>query len=291
MGFQSIQAMLEAESAQGKPLWQVIMEDDARESGISITASKARMTRLWEAMKAASRDYEGSLRSASGLAGGDGALMQDGILQKKLLCGEFMGQVMAQALQMGESNACMKRIVASPTAGSCGVLPAVLIPFQKKHGTPDEMIFHALYIAAGVGQVIATRACISGAEGGCQAEIGAASAMAAAAAVYLQGGNSQQSMQAGAFALKNLLGLVCDPVAGLVEVPCIKRNVIGAVNALSSADMAICGIRSAIPFDEVIDAMQEIGRKMAPSLRETGEGGLAGTPTGLEIRKRVFKPF
>lgn len=291
MGFQSIQAMLEAESEQGLLLWQVIMEDDARESGITAAQSQAHMRKLWEAMKSASRDYEDRLRSTSGLVGGDGALMRDGIRQKEPLCGDFMGQVIAQALQMGESNACMKRIVASPTAGSCGVLPAVLIPYQNKHNTTDDIILQALYIAAGVGQVIATRASISGAEGGCQAEIGSASAMAAAAAVYLRGGDSGQSMQAGAFALKNLLGLVCDPVAGLVEVPCVKRNVIGAVNALSSADMALCGIRSVIPFDEVIDAMQEIGRKMPSSLRETGEGGLAGTPTGLEIRKRIIKPF
>ncbi len=288
MSFQSIQEMLNAEKQQGLPLWQIIMEEDARETGISAEESKARMSQLWGAMRAASREYEDSLRSTSGLVGGDGARMRDGIKQHEPICGEFIGLVIAQALQMAESNACMKRIVAAPTAGSCGVLPAVLLPYQSKHNIPDERMLESLYIAAGVGQIIATRACISGAEGGCQAEIGSASAMAAAAVVYLAGGDSDQSMQAGAIALKNLLGLVCDPVAGLVEVPCVKRNVIGAVNALSAADMALCGIQSVIPFDEVIDAMREVGSQMSPGLRETGEGGLAGSPTGIKIKKRVL---
>jgi len=186
---------------------------------------------------------------------------------------------------MGESNACMKRIVAAPTAGACGVLPAVLVPFFQNRHCDSQKIIEAMYVAAGIGQVIASRASISGAAGGCQAEIGSASAMAAGALVHLQGGNCEQIIHACAMALKNLLGLVCDPVAGLVEVPCVKRNVIGTVNALSCADMAMAGITSKIPPDQVIDAMKEEGDKMDASLRETALGGLAATPFAFEFKE------
>ena len=205
---------------------------------------------------------------------------------KEPLCGPFVSKVIARALEMGESNACMKRIVAAPTAGACGVLPAVLVPLYEEERVSEDEVIHALYTAAGIGQVIASRAFIAGAAGGCQAEIGAASAMAAGALVFLQGGDEEQISHGAAMALKNLLGLVCDPVAGLVEVPCVKRNVIGAVNALSSADMALAGITSRIPPDQVIDAMKEVGESMHVSLRETGEGGVANTP---EARKNQGK--
>ena len=188
---------------------------------------------------------------------------------------------------MGESNACMKRIVAAPTAGACGVLPAVLVPLYEEERVSEDEVIHALYTAAGIGQVIASRAFIAGAAGGCQAEIGAASAMAAGALVFLQGGDEEQISHGAAMALKNLLGLVCDPVAGLVEVPCVKRNVIGAVNALSSADMALAGITSRIPPDQVIDAMKEVGESMHVSLRETGEGGVANTPEARKIKGKT----
>ena len=189
---------------------------------------------------------------------------------------------------MGESNACMKRIVAAPTAGACGVLPAILVPYFKRINKDSDRIICSMYVAAGIGQIIALRASISGAQGGCQAEIGSASAMSAGALVYLEGGDCKQIIHAAAMALKNLLGLVCDPVAGLVEVPCVKRNVIGAVNAVSSAQMALAGITSRIPPDQVIDAMREVGDKMDVSLRETGHGGLAATTYGKEIAERLF---
>lgn len=183
----------------------------------------------------------------------------------------------------------MKRIVAAPTAGSCGVLPAVLIPLAEERDVPEETILEALYIAAGFGQVTALRASVAGAEGGCQAEIGTASAMAAAALTHILGGTAQQCADAYAIALGNLLGLVCDPVAGLVEVPCVKRNVIGAVNAVSAANMAVAGITSRIPVDEVIDAMGEVGDALPASLRETGLGGLAATPTGRQEAERITR--
>ena len=204
-------------------------------------------------------------------------------LPEETLCGPFLQQVISTALKTGECNACMGCIVAAPTAGASGVMPAVLLPTQEKFSLSDEVMIQALYVAAGFGQIIATRASISGAEGGCQAEIGSASAMAAAALVHLRKGTPAQMAAACAMALKNLLGLVCDPVAGLVEVPCVKRNVIGAMNALSCADMALAGITSAIPCDEVIDAMRSVGDSLPSSLRETGQGGLAATPTGRRI--------
>ena len=205
----------------------------------------------------------------------------------KSRCVVHLSKVIARALEMGESNACMKRIVAAPTAGACGVLPAVLVPLYEEERVSEDEVIHALYTAAGIGQVIASRAFIAGAAGGCQAEIGAASAMAAGALVFLQGGDEEQISHGAAMALKNLLGLVCDPVAGLVEVPCVKRNVIGAVNALSSADMALAGITSRIPPDQVIDAMKEVGESMHVSLRETGEGGVANTPEARKIKEKL----
>jgi len=240
------------------------------------------MRGMWEAMKGAERNYDGSLQSRSGLVGGAGKTMRAYVESGNTLCGPFVGKVMASALAMGESNACMKRIVAAPTAGACGVLPAVLVNYQKEKGTADEQIVRALYTAAGIGQVVAARAYIAGASGGCQAEIGTASAMAAGTLTALGGGTPSQITHAAAMALKNLLGLVCDPVGGLVEVPCVKRNVIGSVNALSAADMALAGIISRIPPDQVIDAMREVGDQMHPSLRETGQGGLANTPAARE---------
>ena len=276
--FGSVEALLAA--AAEKPLWRAVLEDDCRDRDADPDASLARMGRLWQAMKQSAADYDPARRSASGMTGGAGGQMA---ALADPLCGPFIQEVMATALKMGEHNACMGRIVAAPTAGACGVLPAVLLPLQKKEQLSDEKIVECLYVSAGFGQVIAARASISGAEGGCQAEVGSASAMAAAALVYLRGGSNAQMAAACAMALQNVMGLVCDPVAGLVEVPCVKRNVMGAVNALSCADMALAGLAQVIPCDEVIDAMGAVGRALPFSLRETGEGGLAATPTGRRI--------
>ena len=286
MAFSSIESMIE--KAAGMPLWEAVLADDMAERGCTREDSFEKMAQLWRTMREADGEYDPVQRSLSGLVGGDGGRMAKAAASGESVCGSFVGQVMARALKMGECNACMKRIVAAPTAGSCGVLPAVLISFREHFGASDDDIVQALFVAAGVGQVIAQRAFISGAEGGCQAEIGSASAMAAAAVVTLRGGTSEQAAHAVAMALKSLLGLVCDPVAGLVEVPCVKRNVIGAVNALTSADMALAGIRSAIPPDEVIDAMRNVGERMHLSLKETAEGGLAATPTARLIAAEVM---
>lgn len=285
--FESLQAILEVCAEKQKPFWEVVLEDDIEERMVSRENSLQKMEDTWNAMLEAAAGYDTSLRSQSGLVGGDGGKMAAYFQNGNSLCGDFVVKVMAGALQMGESNACMKRIVAAPTAGACGVLPAVLVPYFQEQRATKESIIRAMYVAAGIGQVIAYRASISGAAGGCQAEIGSASAMAAGALVYLQGGEETAIIHASAMALKNLLGLVCDPVAGLVEVPCVKRNVVGAVNALSAADMALAGIRSRISPDQVIDAMREVGDKMHSSLKETALGGLATTPDGMEIADKM----
>ena len=260
--FGSVEAMLSASA--DKPLWRAVLEDDCQDRDADPAASLARMGRLWQAMKESLEEYDPARRSASGLSGGQGARMAD---LADPICGPFVQEVASVALKLGEHNACMGRIVAAPTAGACGVLPAVLIPLQRREGLSDETMVECLYVSAGFGQVIAQRASISGAEGGCQAEVGSASAMAAACAMALQ----------------NVMGLVCDPVAGLVECPCVKRNVMGAVNALTCADMALAGLSSPIPCDEVIDAMGAVGRSLPSALRETGQGGLAATPSGRRI--------
>lgn len=223
-------------------------------------------------------------KSLSGLVGGDAAKVQAHWKSGKSLAGNRITGAMARALAVAEVNASMGKIVAAPTAGSCGVLPGVLFTVEEALGCTEEDLATALFTAAGIGMVIADRANVSGAEGGCQAEIGSAAAMAAAAAVELSGGTPSQSSHAAAIALKSFLGLVCDPVAGLVEVPCVKRNAMAASVALSAADMALAGVESRIPLDEVIDAMNEIGKQMPCSLRETAQGGLAATPTGRRIK-------
>ncbi len=291
MAYDSLQEIVAVCREKNKPFWEVILEEDMSERDVSRQDSISKMHSTWDAMLLAASSYDPNLKSKSGLAGGDGAKMEQYQISRgaESLCGEYVVGCISGALQMGESNACMKRIVAAPTAGACGVLPAVLVPYFQKRGCNTERIIEAMYVAAGIGQVIAARASISGAAGGCQAEIGSASAMAAGALVHLQGGNCEQIIHASAMALKNLLGLVCDPVAGLVEVPCIKRNVIGTVNALSCADMAMAGITSKIPPDQVIDASKEIGDKMDASFRETALGGLAATPAGMDAAGRVLE--
>lgn len=289
MGFTSLADIAERAREKEFSFWRVILEDDCMFSQVEPEEFWKKMQEMYEAMREADQGYDGSLKSASGLVGGDGSRMEAYVEAGKGLCGPFFGRVIARALKMGESNACMKRIVAAPTAGSCGVLPAVLLTYEEECRPGENAILKAMYVAAGIGGVIAVRSSISGAKGGCQAEIGASSAMAAGALTYLEGGDTEAILHSAAMALKNLMGLVCDPVAGLVEIPCVKRNVIGAVNALSASDMALAGIRSVIPPDEVIDAMRNVGDVMSVDLRETGRGGLAGTPTGQAIFEQLQK--
>lgn len=285
MAFVSVESLLRA--AGDMPLWEAVLTDDLRDRGGERDASWEKMTRLWRAMVESVEGYDPARRSACNLTGGDARKVETCAVS---LAGAVLTEIIATALKVGECNACMGRIVAAPTAGASGVLPAVLLPIRKKYDFSEEKMVKALYVSAGFGQVIATRASIAGAEGGCQAEIGSASAMAAAALVSLLGGTPEQMAAACATALQNLLGLVCDPVAGLVEVPCVKRNVIGAVNALTAAELALAGVENVIPCDEVIDAMRAVGDVMPTALRETGGGGLAATPTGRRIAEELLGP-
>ncbi len=228
------------------------------------------------------------LKSTSGLTGGEGYLMNEYAGSGDTLCGSFMAGAMARALAVAGCNAGMGRIVAAPTAGSCGILPGCLVSLYEEKGYEEKDIVMSMFTAAAFGMVIANRASIAGAQGGCQAECGSAAAMAAAALVELKGGTPRQCADACAIAISGQMGLVCDPVAGLVEIPCIKRNATGLMIAFSSADMVLSGIEAKIPVDECLDAMKEVGDALPGSLKETAGGGLATTPTGQRLRKEIF---
>lgn len=269
-------------------IWEIIQQADMYENDRSESDSFNMMKEMYVAMKNADSMYDGTLRSASNKAGGDGGRLHSYNESGKNICGSFMGKVMEKAIKMGESNACMRRIVAAPTAGSCGVLPAVLLSYEEDFDVAEDDMVKAMYVAAGIGKVIAENAFIAGAAGGCLAEIGSASAMAAGALAFLQGGDSSAIINAATLSLKNFLGLVCDPVAGLVEVPCIKRNSYGAVNAVTSAQLSLAGIKSAIAPDDVVDSMRRIGNQLPASLKETSCGGLAITESAQNYLNQSF---
>lgn len=244
-----------------------------------------RLIKMKEAVDSGIKDAS---TAPSGISGGDAVKMYDYVHQGKSLSGNYVSNAMSFSLATSESNARMGVIVATPTAGAAGILPGVLFSLHKNDGTPYKDLVMGLFTASMLGFVIANRSFISGAAGGCQAEVGSATAMAAGTIVELKGGTPQQAVNATAIAMKSLLGLVCDPVAGLVEVPCIKRNVIGTSIAFSAADMSLAGIESRIPCDEVIEAMYRVGKDMPRTLRETALGGLATTETGKQVKERLF---
>lgn len=285
--YHSIQNILDLCKEQDKKIWEVVLQADMDESGASGEQVFEKMRFMYRAMQEADQSYEANLKSQSGMVGGDGEKMRQYNATGKNLCSEYSSLAMEKALKMGESNACMKRIVAAPTAGSCGVIPAVLLSYEENKNAEEDELVKALFVASGIGKVVAENASIAGAFGGCQAEIGTASSMAAGALAYLQGADNEQIMQAATFALKNMLGLACDPVGGLVEVPCVKRNVAGVVNAISSAQLALAGITSVIAPDDTIDSMRRIGNDLPSCLKETSKGGLAVT----ELAKRIMEQF
>lgn len=231
--------------------------------------------------------HEG-VKSVSGLIGGEAYKLSQYASTHEPLSGRDMFQAMTNAMSVMEVNASMGRIVASPTAGSCGIVPGALVSTGLRQGKTDEELVQALLTAAAVGFLFSRNATVAGAEGGCQAETGTASAMASAGIVEMMGGSPSAALSAASFTIKNILGLVCDPIAGLVECPCAKRNALGTANAILSADMALAGLETAIPFDEVVEAMYRVGKVMSPTLRETAMGGLAATPTGIRIAERIF---
>lgn len=248
-----------------------------------------KMKRNLKAMKESSNEgREKEVYSVTGLIGGDAYRLQKYLESGKSLTGDVMIQAMSMALSCSEVNAAMGRIVACPTAGSCGIVPSVILTAAEKLQKSDDDIINALFTAAGIGTIIGMNATLAGAEGGCQAECGSGSAMAAGAVVEMMGGTPEMALDAGAIVFKNILGLVCDPVAGLVEIPCAKRNASGAVSALCAADMVMAGVKSKIPFDDTVSAMYKVGKSLPAALRETGLGGVAVTDTGLKLRKEVF---
>lgn len=270
-------------------LSELAIISEIEETGRNRNQAIAEMVKNLKTMKdAASKAMDKEVISVSGLIGGDGHRLKKYVEAGNSLCGNFMVKAMARAISCSEVNASMGRIVACPTAGSCGILPSVIITAGEQLGKTDEELIEALFCSAIVGQVIAQNASISGAEGGCQAECGTAAAMGAAAVVEMMGGTPEMSLNAAAIVIKNILGLVCDPIAGLVEVPCAKRNAAGAVSALTTADMVMAGVESKIPFDDVVLAMYKVGKSLPPELRETAQGGLAITPTGLKLKEQIL---
>ena len=286
--FNRIDELVQAATKNHQSLAELIIQAECETSGQSQRQVWQRMAQNLTAMEAAAAQGAQGVRSATGLTGGEAAKLRAYRAKNQSLSGDLMLSAVQAAMATNEVNAAMGVVCATPTAGSSGTLPGVMMALkQQRHLTRDALI-RFLFTAGGIGLIIANQAGIAGATGGCQAEVGSASAMAAAAAVEAAGGTPAQSAQAVAIALSNLLGLVCDPIAGLVEVPCVKRNAIGAGNALIAADLALAGCTSLIPADECIQAMAQVGQAMPASLRETGLGGLAGTPTGQKIRTRIF---
>ncbi len=288
--YENIADLVAAATKNGQKISQLVLADQAIQMEQTEEELYEKMAENFEVMcQAVVAGENPSLKSTSGLTGGEGFKMKE-YAQKTAggLSGSFMTKVMSRALAVSCCNAAMGRIVATPTAGSCGILPGCLVSLYEEKKYDKKDIIMAIFTAGAFGLVIAQKASIAGAQGGCQAECGSAAAMAAAALVELAGGSPEASAHACAMAIANRLGLVCDPVAGLVEIPCIKRNVAGVMIAFSSADMALAGIKAAIPVDECIDAMREVGDALPTSLKETAGGGLATTPTGLRLKEQVF---
>lgn len=287
MKYDSLRTLAQRAEDAELTIGALVIRDEMEEMGWSYEETYGRMQNSLQVMReSVIAGMEQDVRSASGLTGGDAWKMSQRIGRN--LVGDVFICALTRAIAVSETNACMGRIVAAPTAGSCGILPACLLTIIEECGGDEDAAVKALFTASAVGMVIARNATIAGAEGGCQAECGAASAMAAAAVTEMCGGTPKMVENACAIALKNVLGLVCDPVAGLVEIPCIKRNVMGTANALAAAEMALAGIDSKIPADEVIWSMKKIGDSMHPDLKETARGGLAATPTGRRLTEQVF---
>ncbi len=287
--YHTIEELVCAAEAAGQPISALVLRQQAGQLGRTEQELYTQMRAEYQVMaECIAPGTAPDLRSTSGLTGGDAYKMKQALAAGQPLCGPVLGGALMRALAVSELNAAMGRIVAAPTAGSCGILPAALLTMQAERGAAEHDCVMALFTAAAVGMVIAETASVAGAQGGCQAECGSAAAMTAAALVELAGGTPRMAAHAVAIALKNILGLVCDPVAGLVEIPCIKRNASGVAGAFVAADLALAGIESAIPADEVILAMKHVGDAMAPALKETAEGGLAATPTGRRLYAQVF---
>jgi L-serine dehydratase len=271
------------------PISEIVIEDECEEKETTEEALRKTMKKHYEVMReSAAACQESAVKSMGGLIGGDAKKVNDYTLKGKTICGDTVNLAMSMAFSTSEINAAMGRICAAPTAGSAGIIPAAVISAAQKFYTKEDKIIDALFTASGVGKIIAMKATLSGAEGGCQAECGSAAAMAAAAVVEMAGGTPEQAFDGAAFALKTVMGLICDPIAGLVEAPCALRNASGVINALTCADLALAGVKSIIPFDEVVEAMYKVGKALPFEFRETALGGIATTETGKRLAKEIF---
>lgn len=289
MNIKNGKELLKRCSEENLTIGEFTLKQEMEESGLSFEEVYGRMVENLRVMEFSTTKGVGEkVISVSGLIGGDAYRMGKYLDKGQSVSGRVMVKAMSYALSCSEVNASMGKIVACPTAGACGILPAVIMTMKEEHEIEEKDLIMGLFASAGVGAIIAQNATISGAEGGCQAECGSAAAMAAAAVVEMMGGTPEMCLNAGAIVFKNTLGLVCDPIAGLVEVPCAKRNAAGAVNAITAADMTLAGVVSRIPFDDTVAAMYSIGKVMPEALRETGIGGLAGTKTGKKLKKEIF---
>ncbi|WP_107837925.1 L-serine ammonia-lyase, iron-sulfur-dependent, subunit alpha [Metasolibacillus meyeri] len=286
--FQNVRELVERAEQEGKLISEIMIEQEIGITGRSREEIMKQMDRNLTVMEEAVERGLNGVHSVTGLTGGDAVLLQKYIASGKSLAGDLLLDAVSKAVATNEVNAAMGTICATPTAGSAGVVPGTLFAIQHKLNPTREQMINFLFTSGAFGFVVANNASISGAAGGCQAEVGSAAGMAAAAIVEMAGGTPQQCAEGFAITLKNMLGLVCDPVAGLVEVPCVKRNAMGAANAIVAADMALAGITSRIPCDEVIGAMYRIGESMNPDLKETARGGLAATPTGKALAAKIF---
>lgn len=288
MMFRNVAELVELAESKQMKISEVMIQQEMEQTGKTREEIFQLMDQNLSVMEQAIEKGLKGVKSHSGLTGGDAVLIQKYIQKGQFLSGDTILDAVSKAVATNEVNAAMGTICATPTAGSAGVVPGTLFAVKEKLNPTREEMVEFLFTAGAFGFVIANNASISGAAGGCQAEVGSASGMAAAAMVQMAGGTPSQSAEAMAITLKNMLGLVCDPVAGLVEVPCVKRNAMGAANAMVAADLALAGVRSRIPCDEVIEAMFKIGQTMPVALRETAQGGLAATPTGRELEAKIF---
>ena len=287
--YESVRELTDAAAEKGVKICRLVLADQAEAMEQTEEELYERMRESFLVMRRAVETGQGEgLRSMSGLTGGEGFLMKRYAENGGGLCGPFLAGAISRAMAVAGCNAAMGRIVAAPTAGSCGILPGCLVSLYEDRGIPERDIVMSIFTAGAFGMVIAANSSIAGAQGGCQAECGSAAGMAAASLVEVMGGTPSQCGDACAIAIANQLGLVCDPVAGLVEIPCIKRNVSGLMIAFSSADLALAGVGPKIPVDECVDAMREVGNALPAALKETAGGGLATTPTGVRLRKQVF---
>lgn len=286
--YKSGERLLQLCRENGKNIAEIALLAEMENAGTSrekiLTLLKAELDVMKESV---SKGLDPQIKSIGGLIGGNAFKLHKRLQTGDNLTGSTFLKALGYSLAVTEVNAAMGKVVAAPTAGASGIIPGILLSIAEDRRLTDEQIIDALLVSGAVGKIIAANATLSGAEGGCQAECGAASAMVAAAAVFLCGGSPEQSLDAAAMALKGLLGLVCDPVAGLVEVPCSKRNASSVANAFACAEMALAGITSVIPFDEMVEAMFRVGNLMSPTLKETAAGGCAGTPTAIKFSRII----